>query len=120
MKYMQQLCSWPNIPYFLQWYFRILKYFDEISEAGKLTYCRHSLQFAQVPRYRLPHVQDIMHGLFCRFFLHNKYMSVLKYTSKCQVKQNFNDDEIAVHNDTHRQYNSNYHFLTIVQTVSHK
>lgn len=54
-----------------------------------------------------------------RFFLHNKYMSVLKYTSKCQVKQNFNDDEIAVHNDTHRQYNSNDHLLTIVQTVSY-
>jgi len=46
-----------------------LKHFDEISEVGKLTYCRHSLQFAQqVPRYRLPHVQDIMHGLFCRDF----------------------------------------------------
>ena len=46
-------------------------------------------------------------------------MSVLKYTSKCQVKQNFNDDEIAVHNDTHRQYNSKDHFFTIVQTVSY-
>lgn len=36
------ICSWPNIPYFLQCYFRILKHFDEISEVGKLTYCRYS------------------------------------------------------------------------------